>query len=288
MSVASAASAPAPMRLRLQSLPAPVIEAAPEVESEASEASVAGAPTLEEVLGHIDALRKMVKAAIKGARKRRTPEQIAADAAKPKREQSEAGKAWMDYVAAVHEEMKAADPTVKRPSAMAEAKRRRDGGDPAAPKKADDAESKASRESEKSAKREAKEAAKAAKAAAAADAKAAKEEEKAAKAAAAAEAKAAKEAEKAAKEAEKAAKQAAKATKTKPAATAASGSSSAAAAPTEDEDLVPFLHKGKYYFRSCRNECWEAGADGQLGKWTGIYDAASNTFKAAAEPKLSM
>jgi hypothetical protein len=281
MSVASA-SAPAPpaLRLRLQPLPAaaePVFE--PEVESEAS---VAGAPTLEEVLGHIDALRKMVKAAIKGARKRRTPEQIAADAAKPKREQSEAGKAWMDYVAAVHEEMKTADPTVKRPAAMAEAKRRRDAGDAAAPKKADDAESKASRESEKSVKREAKAAEKAAKAAAAAEAKAVKEEEKAAKAAAAAEAKAAKEEEKAAKAAAKASKLASQATKTKAAPAAAS------AAATEDEDLVPFLHKGKYYFRSCRNECWEAGTDGQLGKWTGIYDAASNTFKAAAEPKLSM
>lgn len=250
-------------------------------------------------------LKKQAKAAIKAARKRRTPEQIAADAAKPKREQSEASKAWTDYVNRVYEEMKAADPATLRPAAMKEAARRRDAGDPDAPAKAvaDDSASKASKESDKEARKAAREAEKAAKEEAKAAEKAAKEEAKAAAQAAKEEAKlaaqAAKEEAKAAaaaaklavqqaKEQAKALAAAAKATKSKPAAVA-SGSSSVAAAPVEEDEeaLNAFLHKGKYYFRSSKNECWEAAADGQLGKWVGIYVPATNTFKPAPEPKLA-
>lgn len=251
-------------------------------------------------------LKKQTKAAIKAARKRRTPEQIAADAAKPKREQSEASKAWTDYVNRVYEEMKLADPAVLRPAAMQEAKRRRDAGDADAPAKADDSASKASKEvekearkaakeEEKAAKEEAKAAEKAAKEEAKAAAQAAKEEAKATKLASQAAAAAAKEEAKAAvaaaklaaqqaKEQAKALAAAAKGTKAKPA--------SAAAAPVEEEEeesLTPFLHKGKYYFRSSKNECWAAAgpANDQLGAWAGIYNPATNAIKPGPEPKLA-
>ena len=84
---------------------------------------------------------RAVRAALKDAaaqpkRKRLTPEEKAAKAAQPKKEQPPAVKAWLDYVQLVFADMKAADPAAKYGDAMAEAKKRRDEGtDPRAPPK---------------------------------------------------------------------------------------------------------------------------------------------------------
>lgn len=84
---------------------------------------------------------RTVRAALKEAaaqpkRKRLTPEEKAAKAAQPKKEQPAAVKAWLDYVQLVFADMKEADPAAKYGNAMAEAKKRRDEGtDPRAPPK---------------------------------------------------------------------------------------------------------------------------------------------------------
>jgi colicin import membrane protein len=84
---------------------------------------------------------RAVRAAIKEAtsapkRKRMTPEEKAAKAALPKKEQPAAVKAWLDFVQLVFADMKEADAAAKYGDAMAEAKKRRDEGtDPRAPAK---------------------------------------------------------------------------------------------------------------------------------------------------------
>jgi hypothetical protein len=159
----------------------------------------------------------------------------------------------------------------------------------AAEKEAEAAAKKAAKEAEKVAKKAEKEAEKAA-------AKEAKEAEKAA-------AKAAKDAEKEAKKAEKetAKKPATKAPvpaaavkKTvvkkdeKPATTAV-----AVAAPKKKvvaaKDDIPndgmvhaWTFKGKKYLRNFDGETWTVGADGGVGDWAGLYNAASGTLDASA------
>jgi hypothetical protein len=86
---------------------------------------------------HERSLRQALKeAATAVKRKRLTPEEKAAKAAQPKKEQSPATQAWLDYVKVVFADMKEANPEAKYGEAMAEAKKRRDEGtDPRAPPK---------------------------------------------------------------------------------------------------------------------------------------------------------
>ena len=55
-----------------------------------------------------------------------------------------------------------------------------------------------------------------------------------------------------------------------------------------DDGVYPWTWKtggGKEYFRNHDNEVWEKGADGGLGKWTGIYDPTTNKMDTdAPEP----
>lgn len=204
---------------------------------------------------------KAIAAALKGAaqRKKLTPEEReaakAAKAAKPKREQHPATKAWLDYVQSVHAEMKAADPSAKYGQAMQEASRRREAGDAAAPPKA-----------EKPAKKP-----KAPKAEAEAEAKkpaAKKVASKPASAPAPAPAPA------------PAAKPAAK-----KAAVPAQPVVEAEAAEGDEETLQVFKHKGKTYLRSSQNECWLQGPDNTMGAWQGIFNPVKNAIVPAPEPE---
>jgi hypothetical protein len=156
----------------------------------------------------------------------------------------------------------------------------------AAEKEAEGAAKKAAKEAEKAAAKEAKEAEKAA-------AKEAKEAEKAA-------AKAAKEAEKEAKKAEKeAAKKPAVKAPVPAAAVKKAAEKPAAAAPAAvaapkkkavaKADEIPndgMVHactiKGKKYLRNFDGETWTVGADGGVGEWAGLYNAASGTLDASA------
>ena len=240
---------------------------------------------------HLKTVKAELKAATNQKRKRLTAEE---KAAKPKREQPESVKAWINYVKAIQAEL-----GCKYGEAMAEASKRRAAGDPAAPvaaatKKKDSAsvlskEEKASiRSAAKEAKAEAAAEAKAAKQAAAADAKAAKqaaaEAEKAAKAAAKLAEKQAKEQAKADAAATKLAAQAAKA-----AAKAVGKAPAPAPAPApaaEEEALTEFKHGGKTYWRSGANECWLKGADGALGAWAGLW-TGTKMDASAPEPALA-
>ncbi len=86
---------------------------------------------------HERSVRQALKeAATAVKRKRLTPEEKAAKAAQPKKEQSPATQAWLDYVKVVFADMKEANPEAKYGDAMAEASKRRDEGtDPRAPPK---------------------------------------------------------------------------------------------------------------------------------------------------------
>jgi hypothetical protein len=164
-----------------------------------------------------------------------------------------------------------------------------------AEKEAEAAAKKAEKEAEKAAAKAAKEAEKAA-------AKEAKEAEKAA-------AKAAKEQEKEAKKVEKEATKkpatkapvpaaAVKKAVAKPAATSAekpavTPAPAAVVAPKKKPaakvDEIPndgMVHactiKGKKYLRNFDGETWTVGADGGVGEWAGLYNAASNTLDASA------
>lgn len=281
--------------------------------SEISDAAGKHVPRLDEVLASHDAIvasfvaqmkeqRRLIKGAITGARKRLSPEERAAEAARPKRPVSEKVAEWNAYVATVFDELKAENPKAKRSEAMALAKARRAAGEaPIAPVEAKSTgklseEEKAERKAARDAEREA---AKAEKEAIAAQAKLAKLAEKEA-------AKAAKEAEKAAKEAEKEAAKAAKesaATAIKAARETAKGSKpssasllAAAAAklavPAEEEEqLLPFMHGGKKYHRSNTDGAsWAALANGGMGAWAGFWDEASKKFvktEAIHEPTLA-
>ena len=205
-------------------------------------------------------LRLLAKAAIKGAKKRKTKEQKEADAAKPKREQSEASKAWNAYVDEVYVELKSADGSVKRSQAMVIAKERREAGLSPLPSTS---QIKAEKEAEKAAKKAEREAKKAAKAPA-----------KAVKAATVP-------------------KPSAAAPKTPPKAAAKpvpqAPKKAAAPAPEaeeEEETLQVFKHKGKTYLRSSQNECWLQGPSGTMGAWQGIYNPVKDTIVPAPEPEF--
>lgn len=232
---------------------------------------------------------KTVRQELKQKPKRLTPEERAA---KPKREQPESVKAWINYVKAIQAEL-----GCKYGEAMAEASKRRAAGDPAAPvaaakpAKKDSASvlSKEEKASIRSAAKEAKQAAaaeaKEAKQAAKAADKAAKEQEKAAEKAAK---EAAKAAEKAAKEAAKQATAAAKAAAKATPATKKAAAPAPAPAPVEAEEeaLTEFTHAGKTYWKSGANECWLKGADGALGAWAGIF-RNGKMDASAPEPQLA-
>ena len=152
-----------------------------------------------------------------------------------------------------------------------------------AEKEAAAAAKKAEKEEEKERKKQEKEAEKVA-------AKAAKEEEKEAKKtekkpvtksvvpakAVAKPAAAAKAAPKAAKEEEKPV-----AAKKKPAAVKAED------AIPDDGMVHPWTHNGKKYLRNAQGETWTVGADGGMGVWAGLYNAATDKLDAkAAEPSF--
>jgi hypothetical protein len=163
----------------------------------------------------------------------------------------------------------------------------------------------AEKEAEKAAKRAEKEAAAAAKRAEKEEEKAAKKAEKEAEKAAA---KAAKEAEKEAKKTEKkpatkavvpakaVAKPVAAATPPakKPAATEEKPAPSAPKKKpaTKAEDAIPddgmvhpWTYNGKKYLRNAQGETWTVGADGGMGVWAGLYNAATDKLDTkAAEP----
>lgn len=301
--------------------PASVEEVAVEVAgSEISDAAGKHVPRLDEVLAGHDAIvaafvaqmkeqRRLIKGAITGARKRLSPEERAAEAARPKRPVSEKVAEWNAYVATVFDELKTANPKAKRSEAMALAKARRAAGEaPMAPVEAKSTgklseEEKAERKAARDAEREAKKAEmdvsaaqlKLQKLAEKEAAKASKEAEKAA-------VKAAKEAEKeAAKVAKEAAAAAIKAVKgVKPAAAkpssasllAAAAAKLAAPAPAEEEEqLLPFVHGGKKYHRSNTDGAtWTALANGGMGAWAGFWDDASKKFvkvEVEHEPTLA-
>ena len=216
---------------------------------------------------------KTVAAALKaaGIRKRLTPEERevakAEKAAKPKREQPPATKAWLDYVQAVHAELKAADPSSKYGAAMQEAKRRRDGGDAAAPPKTEKPV-KAPKEpkAEKAAPAETKAVKTSALGKVAPTAQAAPAPTKAVKAA----------------KMPSAAAAAPAPAPTKPAVQAAP-----APAAEDEETLQVFKHKGKTYLRSSQNECWLQGPNGTMGAWQGIFNGAKGAIIPAPEPEFA-
>jgi hypothetical protein len=321
-------STPAPVLMRRVAAPVSEVVAAPApaeevAASEVSDGASKQVPRLDEVLAAHDAIvaafsaqmkeqRRLIKAAITGAKKRLSPEERAAEAARTKRPVSEKVAEWNAYVATVFDELKAANPKAKRSEAMALAKARRAAGEsPMAPVEAKSTgklseEEKAERKAARDAEREAKKAEKEVSAAQAKLSKLAeKEAAKAAKEAEKAAAKAAKEAEKeaakAAKEAAAAAIKAAKAV-SKPAAAAAKPAASSAsllaaaaaklAAPQpEEEQLLPFTHGGKKYHRSNMDGAsWEALANGGMGSWAGFWDEASKKFvktEKEHEPSLA-
>lgn len=192
-------------------------------------------------------LKKSMKAALTNARKRRTPEERAAEAARPKRPLSDKQRLWNAFVDSVYAELKKKDTNAKRKDAMKLAKERRAAGKaPGLPPLPTDAE---------------KEAAKAAK-------KAAKEAKKAAKGKPAKAAKAAPESAAAVSDVE-------------------SSDSDSSDSDSEEETLAVFTLKDKQYFRSKANECWHCAADGTLGKWAGIFDPAKNKIRSAPEPAVA-
>jgi hypothetical protein len=254
------------------------------VDAEDSQLSVADAasqsagPTLDDLLKAIDGmqeqlktLKAMAKAVVKGAKKRKT---AAEKAAQPKKEQSEQSKVWNAYVSQVWEELKGSDSSIKRSQAMAVAGERRAAADPECPLPPKPVPL---TPEEKAAAKEAKKAAKAAEKAAKAPAKTVKP---AAVKAAAAPA-----------PAPAPAKPTAPATPPKAPAKAVAAPPApkkATPPPAEDEEeeaLQLFKHKGKTYLRSSQNECWLQGPSNTMGAWQGIYNPTKDTIVPAPEPE---
>ena len=198
-------------------------------------------------------LKKSVKAALANARKRRTPEERAAEAARPKRPLSENQLRWNAFVDSVYAELKKKNASAKRADAMKLAKERRAAGlapglPPKPPKPTD--EEKAAAKAAKKAERDAA--------------------KKAAKG-------------KAAAGAGSAAAQALSDLET------SDSDSSDSEDETEDEKLVPLTVKGKTYWRQpSTNGCWHTTeTPGELGEWAGLYDPAKNKIRSAPEPTLA-
>jgi hypothetical protein len=232
--------------------------------STTSETSAKTVPTVEDVMEQIEAmmsakkdeleklreLKKSVKTALANARKRRTPEERAAEAARPKRPLSENQLRWNAFVDSVYAELKKKNASAKRADAMKRAKELRAAGKaPGIPPKPTDEE---------------KEAAKAAKKAEREAAKAAKKGKKPAAAGAGS-----------------AAAQVLSDLETSD----SDSSSSDSEGEEEEEKLVSLTLKGKTYWRQAStNHCWHTGADGSLGKWAGLFDPAKNKIRDAPEP----
>jgi hypothetical protein len=155
----------------------------------------------------------------------------------------------------------------------------------------------AEKEAEKAAKKTEKEAAAAAKKAEKEEEKERKKQEKEAEKAAV---KAAKEEEKEAKKTEKkpvtksvvpakaVAKAAAKAAKEEEKPVAAKKKPATKEDAIPDDGMVhPWTHNGKKYLRNAQGETWTVGADGGMGVWAGLYNAATDKLDAkAAEPSF--
>lgn len=250
------------------------------VDAEESQLSVADAasqssgPTLDDLLKAIDgmqeqlkALKAMAKTVVKGAKKRKT---AAEKAAQPKKEQTEASKIWNAYVSQVWEELKESDSSIKRSQAMAVAGERRAAGDsdcPLPPKPVPlTAEEKAAAKEAKKAEKAAKAPAKTVKPAAV----------KAAAAPAPAPAKP--------KAPQTPPKAAAKASPP-PAPKKAPAPAPAPEADGDEEELQLFKHKGKTYLRSSQNECWLQGPNNTMGAWQGIYNPTKDAIVPAPEPE---
>ena len=237
--------------------------------STTSESSVKTAPTAEDVLEQIEALmtakkeemdklrelKKSMKAALANARKRRTPEERAAEAARPKRPLSEKQLLWNAFVDSVYAELKKKDTNAKRKDAMKLAKERRAAGKapglPPLPTDEEKEAAKAAKKAEKEAKKAAKKGTKA-------------KTVKTAKAAKAAESAAVSDVE-----------------------SSDSSDSDSSDSDSEEETLAVFTLKDKQYFRSKANECWHRADDGTLGKWAGIFDPAKNKIRPAPEPAVT-
>lgn len=223
------------------------------------------------------AVLEAVLTALKSKRKRRTAEEIAADAAKPKRPISDKQKHWNAFVSQVHAEMKEEDPKAKRTDAMKKAKELRDKGlMPVAPE-GDDSDSESEAESftsdvverivkpskkEKSPKKEPK--------------------KKAPKKAAPPESDSDSEDEPAPVKPKKAPK-APSSPKSKP----------APPPPADDSDdeeageaLKSAVIGNKKVLISSLGECWEQTDSGAMGKWLGLFDEKSKKIKPAPEPEL--
>lgn len=199
-------------------------------------------------------LKKSVKTALANARKRRTPEERAAEAARPKRPLSENQLRWNAYVDSVYAELKKKDPKAKRADALKLAGERRAAGKapglPPKPPKPTDEEKAAAKAAKKAEREAAKKAAKKGKAAAGAGSAAA-----------------------ASSDVES---------------SDSDSSDSESESEAEDETPVQLTLKGKTYWRlTSTNGCWHANADGSLGKWAGVFDAAKNKIRDAPEPALA-
>ncbi len=239
-----------------------------------------------------------VLVALKSKRKRRTPEEIAADAAKPKRPISEKQKHWNAFVSQVHAEMKEEDPKAKRTDAMKRAKElKAEGKMPAGLTDAEDSDA----DSDSDAESVAPPPKKAPKAPTKAPAKEKKETAKPAKA-------------------DKKSAPAPKPTKTakaaaapppesdsedeapvppKPAAKKESPKANILAKPTpppvtdsddefddDGEALKATTVGNKKVLMSSIGECWEQTPIGGMGVWLGLFDPKTKKIKPAPEPEL--
>jgi hypothetical protein len=52
----------------------------------------------------------------------------------------------------------------------------------------------------------------------------------------------------------------------------------------EPETLSAFMYRGRYVFKSSKDECWAAKKNGQMGKWLGIYKGG--VIESAPEPQV--
>jgi hypothetical protein len=221
-----------------------------------------------------------VLVALKSKRKRRTPEEIAADASKPKRPTSEKQKHWNTFVSQVHAEMKEADPKAKRTDAMKKAKELRDEGKmPPAPVGEEDSDSESDAEPVAPPPKPVK----------------AKEEKTKEKTKEKTEKKPAKPAPLPESDSEDD-------TPPKPAPKIKGGKSSLPKpkpapkpappppADSEDEDdgeaLKVVTIGNKKVLMSSLGECWEQDVKGGMGKWLGLFDEKSKKIKPAPEPEL--
>lgn len=64
-------------------------------------------------------------------------------------------------------------------------------------------------------------------------------------------------------------------------------STATAEAETENVSAELWEHKGKNYFRTSQNDCWNASAEGEMGAWAGRYDPIKDKIDpSATEPEF--